>query len=163
MPTPLAGFLSDVGFRTQEGVLDAWTWRRGAAFLAVVLVFLTALWRLVEPYAYRVMTPTTPLFDWRVFAAYVYLIFYALAVLLIGISLYNISAKRLRARGLPTGLAGLVPLATLFWGAARWLQPRVAEQMSPWWVTGCAALLVGAVVWTALELGFREPRGLGRI
>ncbi|WP_395665142.1 hypothetical protein [Methylocella sp.] len=160
MARSFQAFLRECGFRTGEGVVDAWTWRKGVGFLTVVFVALTAIWRLVEPYAHRQMTPQTPLFDWRVFAAYAYLLFYAAAVLFIGISLYNLSAKRLRARRLPSGLAGLVPLATLFWGAARWLQPRVADQMSSWWVVGLDALLVGAIVWTVLELGFREPRGL---
>ena len=158
MASPFAAFLQDCGFRTQDGVVDAWTWRKGVGFLTIVFIALTTLWSLIEPHAHRQMTPQTPLFDWRVFAAYAYLLAYALAVLFIGISLYNISAKRLRARRLPTGLAGVVPLATLLAGAARWLQPRVADAMSSWWVVGFDAALVGAIVWTVLELGFREPR-----
>ena len=82
------------------------------------------------------MAPDSPLFDWATFLTFVYLLLYAFAVLFIGISLYNLSAKRLRARKLPTGLAGLVPLAALFSGAAHWLQPRVGEYLSYWYVAG---------------------------
>ncbi len=101
------------------------------------------------------------MFQWRTFLTFVYLLFYAFAVLFIGISLYNLSAKRLRARKLSAGLAGLVPLAALFAGAAHWLQPRVGENLSYWYVVGLDALLVGAIVWTVLELGFRAPLGVG--
>ena len=158
----MSSFIARFGFRTDQGLIDAKTWREGAALLAVVFAALTAIWLFLKPNAYRQMSPTSPLFEWKVFlTAFVYLLFYAFAVLLIGISFYNLSAKRLRARKLPTGLAGLVPLVALFSGAAHWLQPRVAEYLSHWYVTALDALLVGAIVWTVLELGFRPPLDLG--
>ncbi|PNG25900.1 hypothetical protein [Methylocella silvestris] len=160
MQKRLAEFLAQFGFRTDAGLIDAWTWRAGFGFLTVILIVLTTIWRLVEPYAYRELTPQSSLIDWRTLATFIYLLFYSLGVIFIGISLYNLSAKRLRTRGLPTGLAGLVPLGALFSGAAHWLQPRVSEDLSHWYVVGVDALLVGAVVWTVLELGFREPRAL---
>jgi hypothetical protein len=155
-----SALIARFGFRTDNGLIDAKTWRDGAALLAVVFAALTAIWLYLQPNAYRQLTPTSPLFEWKVFLTYVYLLFYAFAVLFIGISLYNLSAKRLRARQLPTGLAGLVPLAALFSGAAHWLQPRVSEYLSYWYVASLDALLVAAIIWTALELGFRAPRGL---
>jgi hypothetical protein len=156
-----AAYLARFGFRTDQGLIDARTWRQGAGLLAVIFAALTAIWLLVEPNAHRELQPDSSLFQWGTFLTFVYLLIYAFAVLFIGISLYNLSAKRLRARNLPAGLAGLVPLAALFAGAAHWLQPRVGEYLSYWYVVGLDALLVAAIVWTVLELGFRAPLGVG--
>ncbi len=153
----MSSFIARFGFRTDQGLIDAKTWREGAALLAVVFAALTAIWLFLKPNAYRQLSPTSPLFEWKVFLTFVYLLFYAFAILFIGISFYNLSAKRLRARKLPTGLAGLVPLGALFSGAAHWLQPRVSEYLSHWYVAALDALLVGVIVWTVLELGFRPP------
>ncbi len=157
MAASLSAFLARFNFRTDQGLVDAWTWRIGVGFLLVIFAAATGIWGLVEPYAHRRLGPASSLFDWRTFLTFVYLLFYTFAILFIGISFYNLSAKRLRARKLPTGLAGLVPLAALFSGAAHWLQPRVAENLSHWYVVGIDALLVGAIVWTVLELGLRAP------
>lgn len=157
MAGALSAFVARFGFRTDRGILDARTWREGAGLLTVILAFLTTIWLFLEPNAHRQLSPSSSLFDWKTFLTFAYLLFYAFAVLFIGISFYNLSAKRLRARQLPTGLAGVVPLAALFSGSAHWLQPRVAEVLSHWYVVGIDSLLVGAIVWTALELGFREP------
>ncbi|VTZ27051.1 conserved membrane hypothetical protein [Methylocella tundrae] len=157
MAAAWSAFIRRFGFRTDQGLLDARTWREGAGLLAVIFAFLTTIWLFLEPNAHRHLSPSSGLFDWKTFLTFVYLLFYAFAVLFIGISFYNLSAKRLRARQLPTGLAGVVPLAALFSGSAHWLQPRVAEVLSGWYVVGIDSLLVGAIVWTALELGFREP------
>jgi cytochrome b561 len=152
-----SAYLARFGFRSDEGLIDARTWREGAGLLAAIFAVLTAIWLLLEPNAHRELQPDSPLFQWATFLTFVYLLLYAFAVLFIGISLYNLSAKRLRARNLPTGLAGLVPLAALFSGAAHWLQPRVGEYLSYWYVAGIDALLVAALVWTVWELGFRAP------
>ncbi len=86
--------------------------------------------------------------------AYSYLILFAFAVLFIAISFSNLSAKRLRARGLPTGLAGLVPLLALLAGAAHWLQPQVPDVIAIWYVVGLDVLLAAAVAWSVAALGF---------
>ena len=156
-----SAYLARFGFRTDQGLIDARTWREGAGLLAAAFGTLTAIWLLLEPNAHRELQPNSPLFQWGTFLTFVYLLVYAFAVLFIGISLYNLSAKRLRARELPTGLAGLIPLAALFSGAAHWLQPRVGEYLSYWYVVGFDALLVAAIVWTVLELGFRAPLRIG--
>lgn len=157
MAAALSAFIARFGFRTDQGLIDARTWREGAAFLLAILVALTTIWLFLEPYAHRELAPTSKLFDWKTFLTFVYLLFYAFAVLFIGISFYNLSAKRLRARKMPTGLAGLLPLAALFSGSAHWLQPRVNDVLSFWYVAGIDALLVGAIVWSVAELGFRAP------
>ena len=156
-----SAYLARFGFRTDEGLIDARIWREGAGLLAIIFAVLTAIWLALEPNAHRELAPDSSLFDWATFLTFVYLLLYAFAVLFIGISLYNLSAKRLRARNLPTGLAGLVPLTTLFSGAAHWLQPRVGEYLSYWYVAGVDALLVAALVWTVWELGFKAPLEVG--
>ncbi|MEJ0095625.1 MAG: hypothetical protein WDN46_20130 [Methylocella sp.] len=158
MGGPLSASWARFEFRTDQGRIDARTWRDGAALLLVLFAALTAIWLFLEPNAHRELSAGSRLFDWKTFATFVYLLFYSFAVLFIGISFYNLSAKRLRARNLPSGLAGLVPLAALFAGAAHWLQPRVSEDLSFWYVAALDAALAAAIVWTAVELGFLQPR-----
>lgn len=89
-------------------------------------------------------------------AAYLYLLVYGFAVLLIAISHYNLSAKRWRDRRwrFPGALAALLPLFALFSGAAHAVQPRVADVMSYWYVVIVDAALVAIIAWNAVELGF---------
>jgi uncharacterized membrane protein YhaH (DUF805 family) len=154
-PAPENGF--GFLFRSDQGRIDARTWWRGSAGLGAVLAVLTAIWLYLSPSAYRTLG-TTPFLAWWTLAAYVYLLFFAFAVLLIGVCHYNLSAKRWRDRGRPAFFAGLLPLAALVSGAAHWLQPRVAEFIPIWYVLGTDLLLVGLLVWMALELGFDRPR-----
>lgn len=160
MAGEISAFVARFGFRTDQGLIDGRTWREGAGWLTVIFIIVTTIWVFIEPNAHRHLEPGSSLFDWKVFLTFVYLLCYTFAVLFIGISFYNLCAKRLRARKLPSGLAGIVPLAVLFSGAAHWLQPRVSENLSHWYVLGLDALLVGAIVWTVLELGFRPPLDL---
>jgi uncharacterized membrane protein YhaH (DUF805 family) len=144
-------------FRQDHGRIDPLTWWRGSAGLGGVLAVLTAIWLYLSPSAHRDLG-TTPFLAWWTLAAYVYLLVYAFAVLLIAICHTNLSAKRWRDRGRPPSLAGLLPLAALVTGAAHWLQPRVAETISYWYVLGTDLLLAGIIVWTIVELGFDRPR-----
>lgn len=146
-------------FRTDQGRIDARTWRRGTALLLAILAVLTGIWIPLEPLTHRDLA-TTPFFAWGTFAAFAYLVLYAFAVLLIAICHYNLSAKRWRDRGWPGALAGLLPLFALFSGAAHWLQPRVAEDISYWYVVGVDALLIAVIVWNVVELGIFERRSL---
>ncbi|MGO9675581.1 MAG: hypothetical protein ACLPSF_15675, partial [Methylocella sp.] len=68
-----SAYLARFGFRTDEGRIDARTWREGAGLLAAVLAALTAIWLLLEPNAHRQLGPDTPLFDWATFLTFVYL------------------------------------------------------------------------------------------
>jgi uncharacterized membrane protein YhaH (DUF805 family) len=144
-------------FRSDQGRIDTRTWWQGSAGLAAILVVLTAIWLYLLPSAHRDLG-TTPFLAWWTLAAYVYLLLYAFAVLLIAICHTNLSAKRWRDRGRPASLAGLLPLAALVSGAAHWLQPRVAEFIPYWYVLGTDLLLAGIVVWTVTELGFDFPK-----
>jgi uncharacterized membrane protein YhaH (DUF805 family) len=147
------------GFRTDVGRIGAGTWREGAGLLAGVLAVLTIVWLFVEPYAHRELGAGTALFDARTFLAFVYLLFYAFALIFIGVSFYNLSAKRWRDRGRPSSLAGLPLVLALVAGSIHWLQPRVADVMSIWYVVGADISLAAVLIWTIVELGFLPPRG----
>jgi hypothetical protein len=90
--------------------------------------------------------------------AYLYLMFYSFAVLLIAISHYNLSAKRWRTRGWPPSFAGLLPLLALLAAAAHWLEPRTPQDIASWQVTGLDLLLVSIIGWNIAELGLRPFR-----
>ena len=141
-------------FRAEEGSIGRGDWRRGAAILALLLVALFAGWRFLAPWANRGLDQRG-FIDPMTIITYVYLIVYAFAAILIAVCYVNLSGKRLRARALPPGLAGLLPLAALFSGAAHWLQPRVAEAMPFWIVVACDLALATVFVWSLVELGFR--------
>jgi uncharacterized membrane protein YhaH (DUF805 family) len=144
-------------YRQDRGRIDARTWWKGSAWLGALLAVLTALWLYLSPAAHRDLG-ATPFLAWWTLAAYVYLLFYAFAVLLIAICHTNLSAKRWRDRGRPASLAGLLPLAGLVSGAAHWMQPRVEAFIPHWYVVGVDFVFVGIVVWTVVELGFDLPR-----
>ena len=144
-------------FRSDQGRIDAPAWRRNALYLALITAVLTGGWLVMAPYTHHDLK-TSVFFAPLTIAAFVYLLLYAFAVLLLAISFTNLSAKRLRDRGEPTGLGGLVPLLALFAGAAHWLQPQVSDVISIWYVVGLDVLLVAATGWTVVDLGFRDGR-----
>jgi len=159
----MVGLLAEEGgrflFRTDQGRINARTWRRGTALLLAILIVLTAIWLPLEPLTHRDLA-TTPFFAWTTVAAFAYLVLYAFAVLLIAICHYNLSAKRWRDRRWPGALAGLLPFFALLSGAAHWLQPRVAEVLPYWYVAGVDVLLVAIIVWNLVELGVLDRRSL---
>jgi uncharacterized membrane protein HdeD (DUF308 family) len=159
MAATLAELAGRFGFRTDQGRIDAKTWRLGTAFLGAPLAALTLIWFFLAPLAHHDLA-TTPFLAWCTIAAFVYLLVYAFAILLAAICHYNLSAKRWRDRGwrFPEALAGLLPLSALASGAAHWLQPRVSEVMPYWYVAGLDAALAVIIVWNVAELGFFGTR-----
>lgn len=141
-------------YRSDAGEIDAKTWIKGSLMLGGLLAVLTAIWFLLAPYAHHDLD-VTPFFAVNTFMAYFYLMIYAFAVLLIAISHYNLSAKRWRARGWPSSLAGLLPLLALFAAAAHWLEPRTPQDIAAWQVRGLDILLAGVICWNIAELAFR--------
>lgn len=143
------GFL----FRRDEGEVDRRIWWAGALALAVPLALMSAVWWLVGGAAHREFTPTLQLFDARTGFTYLYLLVFAAAILLIAISYYNLSAKRLRAQGLVPGLAGLLPLAALLTGAMHWMAPRIGDALPGWSVLAVDLAMLAVVAWNVWELG----------
>ena len=142
-------------FRTDQGMVSRAVWLRGVAGLAVVLAVLTGIWLVIGGFAYEAQPAAerTALFDPAIFAAYAYLTFFGLCVMVIAACFYNLSAKRCRARGRPPALASLAPLFALLSGAAHWLYPRVTESMPYWTVVLTDVCLIAAVIWTVVDLG----------
>ena len=140
-------------FKSDQGTIGRALWWRGTIGLALVLGVLSGIWQALAPYANRNVATGDRLFDPMAFFAYAYLLAFAFAVLLIGVSHFNLSAKRWRDRGRIGGLAGLLPLAILLAGAAHWLQPRVTESMPAFLVTICDVALLAVLVWNIIELG----------
>ena len=141
-------------FREDFGVINAATWRFHAAWLLVLLLALTVLLVPLEPYMKHDLAKQ-PFFAPLTILAYTYVITYSFVVLSIAISYTMLSIKRLRDRGKPTALAGLVPFLVLIAGSAHFLQPIAADAISIWYVVTLDALLVVAIVATVVELGFR--------
>lgn len=160
MLASMADFTGRFGFRTDQGRIDAAAWRQGTLFLAVPLAVLTLIWFVLAPFTQHDLA-RTPFLAWGTMAAFIYLMFYAFAILLIAICHYNLSAKRWRDRGwrFPGALAGLLPIAALISGAAHWLQPREAEIISYWYVAGIDFALVAVIAWNAVELGCLDTAG----
>jgi Na+-driven multidrug efflux pump len=144
-------------YRSDQGRIDRATWRGGALGLLAVLLPATIVWLLLEPYTDHDLSKT-PLWAPEIAAAYAYLIFYAFVVILIGASFVNLSVKRFRALGhpRPLALAGLLPLAMLFAGAAHFFQPRLADVAPRWYVYPFDLALIGVAAWTLYELAWRE-------
>ena len=141
-------------FRDDFGVVNAATWRLHAAWLVGLLAVLTLLIVPLTPYM-RHDLAKQPFFAPMTILAFTYVISYSFVVLSIAISYTMLSIKRLRDRGKPTALAGLVPFLVLLAGAAHFLQPIAADSISIWYVVLLDAMLAVAIVATIVELGFR--------
>ena len=154
-------------FRQDRGRVSRQIWWAGTLGLALILAAMTDIWLLIGGGAARSLEKQTPLFDPRTALVYTYLVVFALAVLLIAVCHYNLSAKRLRDRGRLPGLAGILPLAALLTGAAHWMQGQLkdvlaADALPDWslWLMDGAMLLV--LVWVVAEMGIGLSRPAAR-
>lgn len=141
-------------FRNAEGTISAPVWRSWTLALTGLCLLLAILWALVSPWTQRDLT-AQGLFDLKAFLAFVYLLVYAVAVLLAQVSQYNLSAKRFRARGFSPGWAGVWPLAAFAAGASFWAQPNLFGLMPGFapWLFLLAALAAFAAQFYELGMG----------
>lgn len=139
-------------FRTEEGRIDAPTWRRNATLLLAVFAVLTLGWILIEPYAAHDLAKE-PLFTVSVLAANLYRLLYGFASLLLLVCYYNLSAKRWRDIGYPSSLAGLLPFLACVAAALHWLEPRVGGEIPHFVVVIADILLFAVLIWNVAALG----------
>jgi uncharacterized membrane protein YhaH (DUF805 family) len=139
-------------FQTYEGRISRRRWQSGTFVLAAILVPLTLLWLLVSPATHRDLS-TPELLNAGALAAFIYLVIFAFAVILIAVSWTNLSAKRFRAIGRPAALAGALPFAALIDGAAHWFQLRAADVFPGWALLIFDVALVAVALWSFYELG----------
>jgi len=139
-------------FRTDEGHIDAPTWRRNAALLVAIFAILTVIWIFVEPYAAHDLA-REPLFSLSVLTANLYRLVYGIASILLLISYYNLSAKRWRDIGLPSALAGLLPFLACVVAALHWLESRLVGEIPHFAVVIGDIVVFVTLMWNILELG----------
>jgi hypothetical protein len=139
-------------FRTDEGEIARPTWWKGMAAIFAPMLILTLGWIALEPVATR-PPDRQGMLAAATLGAYVYLMFYAFAVILAAVCYYNLSAKRFRARSRPASLAGLAPFGLLLCGAMDWLAPRsegYVPAVVPMVLFGLTALVAA---WSVVDLG----------
>lgn len=144
-------------FRQEQGTIDAPTWRRHTGWMLLVLAAMTSVWIALRPNAYHDLKHEAFLAPMTI-VTYLYLVIFAFVVLLVAVSWVMLSMKRLRDRGEPPALAGLVPLLAFLAASAHSFQPQTPEAISIWWVVGFDVALAVAAVWTVVDLGFRPAR-----
>lgn len=150
---PASGF--SFLFRTDQGRIDRATWWRGTLPLLALAVAGTLGWWALSPYAHHDLSDSAFIAPMTI-VAYVYLLLYAFALLLIGVCEYNLSAKRFRERGLPAALAALLPLSLLFGSALIWFIPQSFDTIPAWAGPATVVLLLAVAGWNVVELGVRR-------
>ena len=147
-------------YRKEEGHVDRTSWWLGALLLAAILFVLVMIWLVVRPWANRGLDERA-MIDAPTIVAYIYVMFFSFAVLLIAVSYVNLTSKRFQTRGfktLPAGLAGIPLLLLLITGALNWLNIRIAGAVPQWIVYAVIFACVASLVWHVVELGLRGDR-----
>lgn len=142
-------------FRSDQGRIGRATWWRGTLPLAALALAGTVGWLLLRPFAHHDLSEQAFIAPLTILA-YVYLLVYAFALILIGVCEYNLSAKRFRDRGLPGALAAVLPLSLLFGSALIWFIPRSFDTVPDWAAPLTFVALAGVAVWNIVELGLRR-------
>lgn len=148
-------------FRSEDGEIDAATWRFHTTWLALLVVALWIVWSFLRRYAFHDIA-TQPFIAPMTIVAYAYLVLFAFVVIIVAVSYTMLTMKRMRAVHRPPGLAGMVPLLALFAASLAGFQPQTPEAISIWWVVAFDGLFLASAAWTAYELGFRRPSGSAR-
>jgi len=150
-------------FQQEKGEIDRAQWAKYALYLAGLVVVLTLPWLWARHHIVHDLS-VDPLFAPKIFLSYFYALLYGFALILIGASYMNLTAKRFRALGWPSplGFASLVPLVAFFTGALRLapiLSSFLAEYAPTWAIWGAEAVFMAVAGWTAWELGVKGREG----
>jgi len=143
-------------FQNYEGRIGRRVWRSGALLLAAILLPLTLIWIFIAPATHRDLS-RPELLDADAFLAFVFLVIFAFAVILIAVSWTNLSAKRFRARGRPAAFGAALPFAAFIDGAAHWLQPNASDAFPDWALILIDIALAAVALWSFYELGLANP------
>jgi hypothetical protein len=152
-------------FQQDKGEIDRVDWGRYASYMAGLIFLLTLPWLWARNHIVHDLAKD-PLFAPQIFLAYFYAVLYGFALILIGVSYMNLTAKRFRALRWPSplGFASLVPLVAFFTGALRLapiLSSFLADYAPTWAIWGSEALFLAVAGWTAWELGLKRQEGEG--
>ena len=147
-------------FRTYEGSIDRQTRRTGTLELEAIIIPLTLISLALAPATHRDLS-RPELLDARALFAFVYLVVFTFAVILIAVCWTNLSAKRFRAVGRSGAFAGLLPFAALIDGAAHWFQPRAPDVFPDWALMIFDGVLAAVALWSFYELGLANPAATG--
>lgn len=147
-------------FRSDAGEIDRAIWMRYAGAIAGIVIVLTLPWLWLRGHIVHDLSKDK-FFDLPIFTAYAYALTYAFALILLGVSYMNLTAKRFRALRWrsPLGLASLAPLVALLAGALRLvsiLSPAATDIAPTWAVWGAEAIFAGVAGWTIWELGIKD-------
>jgi uncharacterized membrane protein YhaH (DUF805 family) len=144
-------------YREDEGTLGRAAWWTAIAPPTLTLFVMTAIWLAIMPAGARDLA-RDGFFDARSVATYAYLLVFAFATLIGFVMIYNVTAKRLRDRGRPPALAGLLPFALFFAGAMRWLAGRAEGAITPAMLSALDVAALAVVIWTLIECGVKKGR-----
>jgi uncharacterized membrane protein YhaH (DUF805 family) len=143
-------------FQNYEGRIGRRVWRFGTLLLAAILIPLTLIWIVIAPATHRDLS-RPELLDAGAFGAFLFLVIFTFAVILIAVSWTNLSAKRFRAIGRPAALATALPFAALLAGAAHWFQPRGSDILPGWALIIVDIAMAAVALWSFYELGVANP------
>lgn len=139
-------------FRNDRGVIDRSTWWKGTLPLVIIAAAARLGWSFVRPYTEDGLHPLTAV------AAYLYLVAFGFATILLLVCEYNLSAKRFSDLRRPRALAAVLPLSLLFAGAFDWYLPRSDGALPQWSAWPVLGALLAVLLWNVFELGIRTSR-----
>jgi len=144
-------------FRTDKGVITRDVWWLGTTLTGAVALVATTIWLVISPLAKHGLAERG-LIDLPTLGVHFYLVVYAFLILLTGVCWYNLTAKRLRDRGLAPALAGLPLVIGLLAGAAHWTSPRLPEMVPEWSPYVIDMALAFVIIWTLYECGLKTTQ-----
>ncbi|ARN80097.1 hypothetical protein [Methylocystis bryophila] len=147
-------------FQQDKGEIDRAAWGKYAAYMAGLVLLLTLPWLWARHHIVHDLSKD-PLFAPEIFLAYFYAVLYGVALMLIGASYMNLTAKRFRALRWPSplGFASLAPLVAYLAAALRLapiLSSFLADYAPTWAIWGSEAAFMAVAAWTAWELGVKK-------
>jgi uncharacterized membrane protein YhaH (DUF805 family) len=143
-------------YQNYEGRIGRRVWRSGTLVLAAILIPLTLIWIVIAPATHRDLS-RPELLDPEALGAFIFLVIFAFAVILIAVSWTNLSAKRFRARGRPAAFGAALPFAAFIGGAAHWFQPHASDIFPGWALIFVDITLAAVALWSFYELGVANP------